>query len=127
MSVYNGQASGSTYQSIVIALVAGGILSTGALSILWKRRQARRWAELRRRLPPGGDAAMGIGGGRGGGDGKGIGREPGIWDVVFGSKGSLEKKLSRGIEEKEEMEESEVDLDGDMKIGWRVSLFYSFV
>jgi hypothetical protein len=117
MSLYGGGNTGSTYQSIVIALVAGGILTTGVLSILWKRRQARRWMEMRRRLPPGGDAARG---GLGGGVGT-VGREPGIWDVVFGSGIGDVKTRSEG-EGVNEKEGEELDLDGSMGKGWRVRL-----
>lgn len=119
MSLYGGGNTGSTYQSIVIALVAGGILSTGVLSILWKRRQARRWMEMRRRLPPGGDAARG---GAGGGVGGSLGREPGIWDVVFGSGsasgGVKPSSLGEDINEKDGVDE--LDLEGTMGKGWRV-------
>lgn len=58
--------------------------------------------------------------------GGGLGKEPGIWDVVFGEKERISDggkgEVVDGDGEKREESEAE-DLDGEMGTGWRVSLF----
>lgn len=74
----------------------------------------------------GGDAARDSAGWGGGLRGGGLGKEPGIWDVVFGEKERISDggkgEVVDGDGEKREESEAE-DLDGEMGTGWRVSLF----
>lgn len=120
----SGFGTAATYQSIIIALVAGGILATGIVSIIWRRR---RYREIERALH---DATIrGTRTRRKGG--KELGKMPGIWDVVVGQGGDeSESEGGRGkrIEEQERhgrngarREEGEADVSGAMAEGWNVS------
>ncbi|RSH89317.1 hypothetical protein EHS25_002429 [Saitozyma podzolica] len=119
----SGFGTAATYQSIIIALVAGGILATGIVSIIWRRR---RYREIERALH---DATIrGTRTRRKGG--KEPGKMPGIWDVVVGQGGEeIEGEGGRGkrIEEQErhgrngarrEEGEPEPDASGAMAEGW---------
>lgn len=137
----NPFAGGATYQSIIIALVAAGVLSTGLVTLVWRRRRyrqleqemdravrdgreryrSRREMEERTRL-----AAQG---------GNGLGPSPQIWDAVVGEKVAAARssilKAGRGdptvqgekagMAEGDEDWDDEVDVDGLMKEGWTVS------
>jgi hypothetical protein len=120
----SGFGTAATYQSIIIALVAGGILATGIVSIIWRRR---RYREIERALH---DATIrGTRTRRKGG--KELGKMPGIWDVVVGQGGEeSESEGGRGkrTEEQERhgrngvrREEGEPDVNGAMAEGWNVS------
>jgi len=80
----SGLSSATTYQAIVIALVAAGIISIGVMSVCYRRRRRDEWertvragierARFRQGFPEtGGDA--------------GIGEKPMLWDVDIGGEG----------------------------------------
>jgi hypothetical protein len=79
-----GLSSATTYQAIVIALVAAGIISIGVMSVCYRRRRRDEWertvragierARFRQGFPEtGGDV--------------GIGEKPMLWDVDIGGEG----------------------------------------
>ena len=93
--------SGIAYQSIIIALIAGGILTIGVVSILWRRRSQRSWMAMRSdaHLPLG--MGMGFGtdfeGREGNGPGgrrrgKKLGKAPEVWDALIGPRQGEEEK-----------------------------------
>lgn len=96
----SGAVSGVAYQSIIIALIAGGILTIGVVSILWRRRSQRTWAAMRAdghqhgMVPFGLGMGMGFGlgiedetaAGRGRGRRKKLGRMPQVWDALIGPR-----------------------------------------
>ena len=81
-----GLSSATTYQAIVIALVAAGIISIGVMSVCYRRRRRDEWertvragierARLRHGFPTGA-----------GGDAD-IGEKPVLWDVDIGGEGN---------------------------------------
>lgn len=132
MSNQNSPSTAATYQSIIIALVAAGILSTGLVSIIYRRRQRQRLLRasqggMRTIILPDGRVFSvpreGMnGGGVGRGRGKKVGKEPGIWDTVLGDVEEPEgnEKRRKGGEEREKGEwVGEVEVKGD----WQVSPF----
>lgn len=121
----NGPGSASTYQSVIIALVAGSLLTAGVISILYRRRRRRQFLRQIARLTANGTAA-----GDGAGDTRWVqlangtlvqvrdrkkkdklGKEPILFDRVVGE--SKEKATERVDEE--------VEVNGQMGDTWRVS------
>ena len=114
-------STSSTYQSIVIALVAGLILSAGVLTVVFRRRRRARFVAMVRRaggnvddlrwveLADGTVVRMPEDGGLLGGGGRGrksVGREPGLYDIQVG----------------EGQKGEEVNVIGIVGDEWRVSL-----
>ncbi|ORY31375.1 hypothetical protein BCR39DRAFT_587475 [Naematelia encephala] len=132
--------SNTAYQSVIIALVASGILFTILSTVIYRRR-ARNQFISRVRRTPGTDvggvvddsagwgwmitsegrlvpAPVGSGGWRTGRGG--VGREPEIWDVEIGKK-KMEAGGSRRKEKEQENEdekEKEEDEDGESDVEW---------
>jgi hypothetical protein len=100
MSVNGGQglSSATTYQAIVIALVAAGIISIGVMSVCYRRRRRDEWERTVRAGLERARFRRGFGEG-GGGDGYGedLGEKPILWDVDIGGKGE-EWVVSRPLE-----------------------------
>jgi len=122
-----GLSNSALTQSIIIALVAGAILTAGMMSIVYRRRRRRRFLlELPGyRLGPGGrlirivdmDSSRereGDGGGGGGGGKKKSGRKPKFWDVLVGEE-------EEGDDLKVIERDKSVDVEGKFKGGWNVS------
>lgn len=92
MSDRNSALTGATtYQAIVIALVAAGIISIGIMSVCYRRRRREQWEQTvragldRARYRHGfGDAAGADGVG---GDGWDLGEKPVLWDMDIGGEG----------------------------------------
>lgn len=131
----NGNAftAGQTYQSIIIALVAGGILTTGVMSIIWRRRSRREWAGMNLRFTDGRGFLDPGGRTEGTNRRNEIGKEPELYDIVIGAGEVSEKERiveederKKGEDEQQSREdrkkEEELDLQGTMKSGWNVGL-----
>lgn len=138
----NPFAGGATYQSIIIALVAAGVLSTGLVTLVWRRK---RYRQLEREM----DRAVRDGRERyrtrremeertrlAAHAGNGSGPSPQIWDAVVGEKlpaaqssgpehrrgTAAEQGEKAGMAEGNEEWEDDVDVGGLMKVGWTVGL-----
>lgn len=125
----SGTITGVAYQSIIIALIAGGILTIGVVSILWRRRSQRHWVmRSDANLPLGMGMGMGmgfgtdgdgVGAGRGGRKRKRLGRMPEVWDALIGRReregeGEGQERLGNVDRAKWEEEEEGVE-DGMME------------
>ena len=112
MSEISSGSAATTYQSVIIALLAGGILSTALITFLIRRRQRRAFL---RRVRGGGQTEMrfvlNADGtvysvpGDSGREGNGIGKEPGLWDATVCGQDGGEERVG----------------DSEMKKTWQVS------
>lgn len=136
------RGSTTTYQSIIIALVAGAILVIALFSLLYRRRRRLQFLAQVDRARNARDerfAWVELGDGRmiqvqdrenRRGKKKGVGRQPMIWDAGLGNKsvedyedetvggdeGSLHREKAKGDDESEE-----VNVDGSFGEEWKVS------
>jgi hypothetical protein len=84
MSTPTGISSATTYQAVVIALVAAGIISIGVMSVCYRRRRRDEWERTVRAGLERARFRHGFGDGFGPGEGDGIGEKPVLWDVDIG-------------------------------------------
>lgn len=134
----------ATYQSVIIALVAGAILVIALFSIIWRRRRRMQflahvdrarnarderyaWVELGDgRLVQVRDRQGRTGGKK---KGSGVGKAPVIWDVGLGNRGKEEYEddtdmsgeVKRARPDEDEKEVGEVGVDGSFGYEWKVS------
>ena len=87
MSNPSGISSATTYQAVVIALVAAGIISIGVMSVCYRRRRRDEWERTVRAGLERARFRHGFGEGFGPGDADGIGEKPILWDVDIGGEG----------------------------------------
>jgi hypothetical protein len=82
-----GLTSATTYQAIVIALVAAGIISIGVMSVCYRRRRRDEWERTVRAGLERARFRHGFGEMGGGGDGDELGEKPVLWDIDIGGSG----------------------------------------
>jgi hypothetical protein len=82
----SGITSATTYQAIVIALVAAGIISIGVMSVCYRRRRRDEWERTVRAGLERARYRHGYGG-AGGVEGDGLGEKPVLWDVGMDGQG----------------------------------------